>query len=327
MHLDITQPQPLEDYLKRNHWLKEHEPILTLEKPGDGNMNYTLRVRTHDRTLIVKQARPYVEKYPQIPAPAERAVIEGRFYQKIGPFATLSGLMPELIGMDEVANILVLEDLGTASDYTFLYQTRQKLSLSEVEALTQYIAQLHQLTYQESADETFANRAMRALNHEHIFNYPFLENNGFDLDAVTKGLQMVSMAYKVDEGLKKTIAELGQIYLADGHCLLHGDYYPGSWLKTANGVKIIDPEFCFYGSPAFDLGVMVAHLMMSQQSEDVIRHVFQTYGTIRNPQLVDQFTGVEIMRRLIGLAQLPLSLSLLDKEELLETAYELIMKG
>jgi 5-methylthioribose kinase len=64
-----------------------------------------------------------------------------------------------------------------------------------------------------------------------------------------------------------------------------------------------------------------------KQSDDVIRHVFQTYGTIKNPQLVDQFTGVEIMRRLIGLAQLPLSLSLLDKEELLEMAYELIMKG
>lgn len=33
-----------------------------------------------------------------------------------------------------------------------------------------------------------------------------------------------------------------------------------------------------------------------------------------------------IMRRLLGLAQLPLSLSLRDKEELLETAYEMIMK-
>jgi 5-methylthioribose kinase len=327
MHLDITQPQLLEDYLKSKNWLKEHEPILSLEKPGEGNMNYTLRVRTHDRTLIVKQARPYVEKYPQIAAPAERAVIEGRFYQKIQPFVSLNNLMPALMGLDEKENILVLEDLGTSSDYTFLYQPRQKVSLSEVEALTQFIAQLHQLTWQETPDEAFANRAMQALNHEHIFNYPFLENNGFDLDAIHKGLQMISMAYKVDGGLKKTVAELGQMYLADGHCLLHGDYYPGSWLKTANGVKVIDPEFCFYGPAEFDLGVMVAHLMMAKQSDDTIRKVFQAYGNITNPQLVDQFTGVEIMRRLIGLAQLPLSLSLLDKEELLETAYELIMKG
>ncbi len=327
MHLDIHQPQRLEDYLQSKHWLKEYEPILNLEKPGEGNMNYTLRVHTHDRTLIVKQARPYVEKYPQIAAPAERAVMEGRFYQKIQPLASLSSLMPELIGLDEEENILVLEDLGTSNDYTCLYQPHQQLSLSEVEALTHFIAQLHELTWQETPDAAFANREMRVLNHEHIFNYPLLENNGFDLDTVHQGLQMISMAYKVDGGLKKVVADLGQVYLSDGHCLLHGDFYPSSWLKTANGVKVIDPEFCFYGPAEFDLGVMVAHLMMAKQSDDLIRKVFQAYGDIKNPQLVDQFTGVEIMRRLIGLAQLPLSLSLLDKEELLETAYELIMKG
>lgn len=119
MHLDITQPHLLEDYLKSKNWLKQHEQILILEKPGEGNMNYTLRVRTHDRTLIIKQSRPYVEKYPQIAAPANRAVTEGRFYEKIQSFASINEFMPQLIGIDIDANILVLEDLGTASDYTF----------------------------------------------------------------------------------------------------------------------------------------------------------------------------------------------------------------
>jgi 5-methylthioribose kinase len=326
MHLDITQPQLLEDYLKSKNWLKEHEPILSLEKPGEGNMNYTLRVRTHDRTFIIKQARPYVEKYPQIAAPEERAVIEGQFYEKIQPFETLNSFMPQLIGLDEVNKVLVLEDLGMSSDYTFLYQPKQSLSVSEAEELANYISMLHRMTWQEIIDGSFSNQKMRALNHEHIFNYPFMEDNGFDLDTIQKGLQMVSMAYKVDGGLKRKITELGYVYLADGHSLLHGDFYPGSWLKTDSGIKVIDPEFCFYGLPEFDLGVMTAHLMMSKQSEETIRKVYQTYGEIKNPQLVDQFTGVEIMRRLIGLAQLPLSLSLLDKEELLETAYDLIMK-
>ncbi|MDF7820149.1 phosphotransferase [Runella sp. MFBS21] len=326
MHLDIAQPQLLEDYLKTKNWLKENEQILILEKPGEGNMNYTVRVRTHDRTFIVKQSRAYVEKYPQIAAPVNRAIIEGRFYEQIQPFASLNELMPQLIGMDEETNILVLEDLGTASDYTFLYQPNQTLSLAEAEALAHYIAMLHRLTRKETIDESFANREMRALNHEHIFQYPFMLENGFDLDTISSGLQMISMAYKVDETLKQKIKELGLVYLADGRCLLHGDFYPGSWLKTLNGVKVIDPEFCFYGPAEFDLGVMTAHLMMTKQSEEVIRKVYQAYGDIKNPQLVDQFTGIEIMRRLIGLAQLPLTLSLLDKEELLETAYELIMK-
>lgn len=325
MHLDITQPHLLEDYLKSKNWLGENEQILTLEKPGEGNMNYTLRVRTHDRTFIVKQARPYVEKYPQIAAPDSRAIIEGRFYEKIQPFVSINELMPQLMGMDAEAKILVLEDLGTANDYTFLYQSGQSLSMSEAEALAHYLGMLHRLTWQETIDETFANREMRALNHEHIFNYPFMEENGFDLDAITRGLQTISMAYKVDGKLKQKITELGMVYLSDGHCLLHGDFYPGSWLKTLNGIRVIDPEFCFYGAPEFDLGVMTAHLMMAKQNDDIIRKVYQTYGEVKNPQLVDQFAGVEIMRRLIGLAQLPLSLSLLDKEELLETAYELIM--
>ncbi len=325
MHLDITQPHLLEDYLKSKNWLKEHEQVLILEKPGEGNMNYTLRVRTHDRTLIVKQARPYVEKYPEIAAPADRAVIEGRFYEKIQPFASLNELMPQLIGMDAAMNILVLEDLGAASDYTFLYGAGQTLSMADAEALSHYLSMLHRLTWQETIDETFANRTMRALNHEHIFNYPLMDDNGLNLDAVTNGLQPISMAYKVDKKLKQRVKELGMVYLSDGRCLLHGDFYPGSWLKTANGIRVIDPEFCFYGPPEFDLGVMAAHLMLAKQSNDTIRKVYQAYGEVKNPPLVDQFTGVEIMRRLIGLAQLPLSLSLLDKEELLETAYDLIM--
>lgn len=327
MHLDITQPHLLEDYLKSKNWLKQHEQVLILEKPGEGNMNYTLRVRTHDRTLIIKQSRPYVEKYPQIAAPANRAVTEGRFYEKIQPFASINEFMPQLIGIDIDANILVLEDLGTASDYTFLYQPNQQLSMTEAEALAHYLAMLHRLTWQETIDESFANREMRGLNHEHIFNYPLIENNGFDLDTISSGLQMISMGYKIDTKLKQKVRELGMVYLSDGRCLLHGDFYPGSWLKTTYGLKVIDPEFCFYGCPEFDLGVMTAHLMMAKQPEGTIRKVYQAYGEIKNPQLVDQFTGVEIMRRLIGLAQLPLSLSLLDKEELLETAYDLIMRS
>jgi 5-methylthioribose kinase len=42
-------------------------------------------------------------------------------------------------------------------------------------------------------------------------------------------------------------------------------------------------------------------------------------------QLLSQFTGIEILRRLIGLAQLPLERSLEEKERLLELGYELVV--
>jgi len=43
-----------------------------------------------------------------------------------------------------------------------------------------------------------------------------------------------------------------------------------------------------------------------------------------NKALLAHFTGIEILRRLIGIAQLPLKLTLLEKKELLERAAKYI---
>ncbi|RIV27747.1 aminoglycoside phosphotransferase [Fibrisoma montanum] len=326
MIVNAQDPEALQDYLLRMGWLNPDELISRLEKPGEGNMNYTLRVITPVRTLIVKQARAYVEKYPTIPAPAGRAVIEGRFYQKASEVPMLSAYMPELLGMDEANNILVLEDLGTSSDYTFLYQPGRQLSEDDALALSAYLSELHQAFGSTEPNPDFANRAMRSLNHEHIFSYPFLEDNGFDLDTIQPGLQALAMPYKQDTALKHIVRTLGELYLADGPILLHGDYYPGSWLQTTAGVKVIDPEFCFYGPAEFDLGVMQAHLMMAEQPASIQNTVLATYERPAgfDEALLRRFTGVEIMRRLIGLAQLPLRLSLEQKRSLLEEARSLL---
>ena len=50
----------------------------------------------------------------------------------------------------------------------------------------------------------------------------------------------------------------GERYLAEGSTLLHGDYYPGSWMTVDDAVFVIDPEFSFKGFPEFDLGVMLS---------------------------------------------------------------------
>ncbi len=288
-------------------------------------MNYTLRVTTPVRTLIVKQSRGYVEKYPTIAAPANRAVIEGRFYDAVQHIPVLAERMPQLLGMDETNNILVLEDLGEASDYLWLYQPGQILTDADALALTAYLSELHTHFQTDTPDSAFANREMRALNHEHIFNYPFLENNGFDLDTVQPGLAQLALPYQRDDVLRDEVMQLGHIYTASaqgGSTLLHGDYYPGSWLQPTDSIKIIDPEFCFYGPAEFDLGVMLAHLMLAQQPAGIIDTVLNSY--IRpvgfSETLRQQFAGVEIMRRLIGLAQLPVSLSLDEKRELLKEA-------
>ena len=48
-----------------------------------------------------------------------------------------------------------------------------------------------------------ANRKLRALNHEHIFIYPLMIDNGFDLNTIQPGLQELSLKYKNNEQLKE----------------------------------------------------------------------------------------------------------------------------
>jgi 5-methylthioribose kinase len=136
------------------------------------------------------------------------------------------------------------------------------------------------------------------------------------------------MAYKTDTRLQAAVQALSAVYLGNGPCLLHGDYYPGSWLRTASGVKVIDPEFGFTGPPEFDVAVMMAHMRMAAQPPEVLDRIRSGYQAPAgfSWQLARQLSGVEIMRRIIGLAQLPLSLDLEAKQTLLREAYAMILE-
>ncbi len=325
--LDKNRPEEIAIYLKHQRWLDFDEEILSLSKPGEGNMNYVLRVTTDRRTFIIKQSRGYVEKYPQVAAPAERVITEGQFYQKIAKKEKAQYYMPKLIGIDFENNILGLEDLGMTNDFMVLYESQHQLKPKEFIELLDYLNVLHYSFQKTVIDDELVNFALRKLNYEHIFQYPFMENNGFDLSSVQEGLQELALPYQKDPTLKQQIALLGTQYLSKGKYLLHGDYYPGSWLKTSKGIKVIDPEFCYYGLREFDLGVLMAHLYLSQQDEHLltvfIKH-YEAYPEL-NLKILNGFTGVEIMRRLIGLAQLPLSMDLKTKKQLLAFAKTLIL--
>jgi 5-methylthioribose kinase len=168
---------------------------------------------------------------------------------------------------------------------------------------------------------------MRALNHEHIFRLPLTENNGLDLDRITPGLHDAAAELMRNQAYCDAVTGLGSRFLADGDTLVHGDYFPGSWLKTAGGVRIIDPEFCLLGDAEFDCGVLAAHLTIADCTDDVLEMVASATSDRRlDAALVAAYAGVEIMRRLIGVAQLPLTDGIARKRALLERSRRLVLE-
>lgn len=317
----------LEKYLTAQGWLKDAEIITGVEIPGSGNMNFTLRILTDRGSFIIKQSRGYVEKYPQVSAPADRVLREAEFYTLTAHDKYLKSKMPQLLGVDRKNYVLKLEDLGEGIDYSFLYNRNNFLSLGQLEEIMLFAAILHTGQFCEQSDKKLTNRAMRKLNHEHIFLYPFLTGNGLDLDGILPGLQKVGDAFKEDRALKTRVQELGEKYLSDGPVLLHGDYFPGSWLMTTNGLKVIDPEFCFFGTPEFEVGVTLAHLKMAGESWDFIDQAVYFYmeKAPLQKETCFEYMAVEIMRRILGLAQLPLDLDIFERENLLKEARAILI--
>lgn len=327
--LDPAQVENLSDYLKRLEWLKPEESILSLEKPGEGNMNCVYRIKTDQRSFILKQARPWVEKYPHIEAPVSRASVEAQFLGITTQEPALQAFSPNLLGVDADSFLLAIEDLGEGVDYSFLYQKGKEISQEELDGLLRYLNSLHSLAPQQVAPNFPDNLPMRRLNYEHIFNFPFVEENGFDLDTVQAGLQELSLMYKRNATLKQRIQKLGQIYLDTGDTLLHGDYYPGSWLQVNEGVKVIDPEFSFVGPKEWDLAVLMAHMKLSGQPEAFLAYIWKTYEHAASIDrgLLAGFAGTAILRRLIGIAQLPLPYTLAEKQHVMIEAEHWITQG
>jgi 5-methylthioribose kinase len=300
------------------------EKVIAIEKPGEGNMNLVLRIVTDKQRFILKQSRDFVQKYPEIEAPIERVFVEANFYNAISENEILKSKMPKILGFFPEHFLIVLEDLGANSDFTNLYKSDSQISENEVIELTKFLSELHKFEVRNYP----SNEALKQLNHFHIFDFPFDKNNNFNLDEIQSGLSKICTLIQNNQDLKAKIKALGMVYLQTGNTLIHGDFYPGSWLKVGKKISIIDPEFSYLGMPEFDLAVFIAHFAIAQKSNliNIITANYKKTDTF-DTQLMCGFVGIEILRRLLGVAQLPITLSLTEKEKLIEDAQSLILSG
>lgn len=318
--IDLTQYSPLAQLQLLPIWNTD-EQVIESTVAGESNMNLVLRIQTNQRSLILKQSKPYVRKYPQILAPVERIGIEKEFLTQLTTDPILATSVPRVLFYVEDQYLMGLEDLGKGKDFIHLYQGKTVLSTAELDTLIDFLIRLHQVK-----PTTFpSTQAMRKLNHEHLFDFPFQEENGFDLDTVQQGLQAASLPFKTDIRLKAKIKTLGQDYLQEIGCLIHGDFYPGSWLAVDSGLKVIDLEFGGLGQREFDLGVCLAHLDLAAQPPALALRVLERYSLPIDWDLVQAYRGIEILRRLIGIAQLPLTLPLDEKKVLLYRAHSYLL--
>ena len=110
--LDPSNQRDIERYLVERGLVPAAGLPIAIQRAGDGNMNLALRVTpSSGRSFVLKQGRPWVEKYPQIPAPFERTLVEAAFYTEVLQQPGVAALMPRLLHLERLHGDLALHRL------------------------------------------------------------------------------------------------------------------------------------------------------------------------------------------------------------------------
>jgi len=154
---------------------------------------------------------------------------------------------------------------------------------------------------------------MRRLHGEHIFVLPFRPNE-FPLapPVAARATEIWS-----DAGLRARADAAWARYLEPRGSLVHGDVQAGNVLLAESGPVLLDAEIAHLGDPAFDLGTLLAHLLLpalatgqGTRALPALDAAWTHYRAAHGPGVcafaeVAHYTGFEMLRRTIGAARIP----------------------
>jgi len=248
---------------------------LIIDEIGDGNLNFVFLVTSSSdasRQLIIKQAVPYLrcvgESYP---LSKERMTYEIRSLEH---FATLSPHIPKIYYSDEEMSVLIMEYLSS-----HIIMRKGMIESIEYPKFSEHISSYlaHSLfktssLYLSSSDKRtlisqfIGNSELCKLTEDFVFTAPFMED---ETNAELPELSDIAQRIANDVELKTKILDLKYKFMNQSDALLHGDLHTGSIMINQDETYVIDSEFAFVGPMGFDLGALIANLVMSWVSHTV----------------------------------------------------------
>jgi 5-methylthioribose kinase len=289
------------------------EPV-AVEPAGDGNINWVRRVRSlaRERSFVVKQARPALERFPEYRVSTRRIEVEARWYETVARFDR-AGVCPRVHCFDAARKALVLEDLGGAEPLDRLL-ARGGDGAGAARALGAFLGAVHAGTRDPALAARFENEEMRRLHGEHVFTLPFAAND-FPL---SPALRRSAREIAAERALLARIEAARGRYYGSALALVHGDVQPANVLVTARGPKLLDAEIAHLGDPAFDVGQLAGHLWLRAAARGqagaaapAVRALWSAWtAALGGAHAVDFsacaiYAGIEMLRRTLGAARLP----------------------
>ncbi|MED1791914.1 S-methyl-5-thioribose kinase [Brevibacillus nitrificans] len=263
----LTEQEAVE-YVKALPGLFTEGATLVSKEIGDGNLNlvFDIREEATGKSVIVKQALPYARVVGESwPLTVDRARIESealRLQHKYVP-----DLVPEVYHFDQELALTVMENVG---DHIIMRKgliegNRYPLFAKQIGKFLAhtlfYTSDLGANPYDKKAlVGTFLNPELCKITEDLVFTDPYENAPTNDFNPL---IQKEVEAIWENKPLKLEIAKLKFDFLTRAEALLHGDLHTGSIFITPTSMKAIDPEFAYYGPIGFDIGAVIANLLLN----------------------------------------------------------------
>jgi 5-methylthioribose kinase len=249
------------------------EDELVSREIGDGNLNLVFHITqpATGRSLIIKQALPYAKVVGESwPLSLDRARIESEALVKQGELAP--GLAPRVYKTDAELALTVMEDL---SDHVIMRRglieggiyPKFAEHISEFMARTLFFTSDLGMNQQEKKRlvQQFVNPDLCKITEDLIFQDPYFDAETNNIEA---HIRDAAEAIWQNEKLLFEVALLREKFLTHAQALLHGDLHTGSIFITPESTKVIDPEFAYYGPIGFDVGAVIANLLLNFAAQE-----------------------------------------------------------
>ena len=258
----------------RDLLLGPEEPIAKLEisEIGDGNLNFVYIIEAGDRSVILKQAVPYLrcvgEEYPLSRIRMTFEIEALKTEKEICP-----EFVPDIYYSSHDMSLVVMQNLNQHKILRAEMINRVHFPLLS-EHISTFLADTlfytSDLYLKSDAKKEgvakFINIELCKITEDFIFTHPYEDN---ETNEYNPKLDMALVKkFREDKDVKMAVLGMKYKFMTNAQALLHGDLHSGSIMLNQKETFVIDPEFAFYGPIAFDVGIYLANLIMSYLSLD-----------------------------------------------------------
>ena len=266
-HFLMTEADAI-DYAKDYLKFFQADEVLTCKEIGDGNINYVFRIQseTTGKSLVIKQSDVLLRSAGR-PLDTKHSRIEAEILTHQGKMAP--GLVPEVYDYNEAMCAIAMEDISAYQNVRkglmegIIYPTFTddvvKFMVNTMLPTTDLV-----LGMKEKKERVvhFTNPELCEITEKLVLAEPF--GSPADENVYTEENREFVRDFLYENGdIRSQVAMLRNNFMNNAQALIRGDLHSGSIFGNDSGLKIIDPEFAFYGPMGYDAGNVIGNLFFA----------------------------------------------------------------